>query len=113
MNDVNEPHPRPLEPEEATGGPADRPGPPADPATAPADDGQVLLVRRRRTPALGLWVLLALAIPFLIGMVVAWSVEVRHLTGMLYFGVTAAVLIGFPLALIAAIVDAVVHRRRR
>lgn len=112
MNDVNEPRPRPTDPEEVTGVPADEATAAADPATAPADDGQVLLVRRRRTPALGLWVLLALAVPFLIGMIVAWSVEVRHLTGMLYFGVTAAVLIGFPLAMVAAIVDAVLHRRR-
>lgn len=77
------------------------------------EDGQVLLVRRRRVPALGFWVALVLVIPFLAGMVVAWVVDVRTLTGMLYFGVTAALLIGFPLALVAAVVDAVLERRRR
>lgn len=75
--------------------------------------GQVLLVRRRRVPALGFWVLLAVAIPFVIGMIIAWSVGLRSLTQILYFGVTAGILGGAPLALIAAVIDQVLDRRRR
>lgn len=97
----------------------------ADPTDAPDPDtgtetevpvehgGQVLLVRRRRVPALGFWVLLAVAIPFVIGMIVAWSVGLRSLTQILYFGVTAGILGGAPLALIAAVIDQVLDRRRR
>ena len=77
------------------------------------DGAQVLLVRRRRTPALGFWVLLALAVAFLGGTVVAWLAEVRAPAGMLYFGVTAAVMVGLPLAALAALVDAIADRRRR
>jgi len=108
---VTDPRPAnsPVEPEETEPDafPDDRPEEPRP------DNGQVLLVRRRRVPALGFWVALVLVIPFLAGMVVAWVVDVRTLTGMLYFGVTAALLIGFPLALVAAVVDAVLERRRR
>lgn len=103
--------PRPLDSPAEPDAPEDRePDAPGEPRP---EDGQVLLVRRRRVPALGFWVALVLVVPFLAGMVVAWVVDVRTLTGMLYFGVTAALLIGFPLALVAAVVDAVLERRRR
>lgn len=100
---------QPIDPEQPADpeGHADRAAQPA-----PSPDGEVLLVRRRRTPALGFWVLLALLVAFIGGMVTAWVVDIRYLTGMLYFGVTAAVLIGAPLALLAAIIDAVLDRRR-
>lgn len=114
---MNEPSPDPVVDEpsadaapapDAIPSPDERP-PPDD--TLPAG-GQVILVRRRRTPALGFWVALALAVTFLTGIVVAWTVGVRHGAGMLYFGVVSAAFIGFPLAMVAAVVDAVIHRRR-
>lgn len=85
----------------------------AAPAPDPARDGRVVLVRRRRVPALGFWVLLAVLVSAVIGAGIAWFAGVHHLTGILYFAVTAIFLIGGPLALVAAIVDAILDRRRR
>lgn len=82
-------------------------------AERPADEGQVLLVRRRRVPALGFWVTLALALSFVGGVVLAWTTSVRDVSGLLYFGVTAIFLVGLPLAAVAAVVDSLTHRRGR
>lgn len=89
------------------------PTPSQDPRTDEPTPGQVILVRRGRRPALGLWVLIALALPFVVGMIVAWCVDVRTPTGMLYFGFTGAVMLGLPLAAVAAYVDSLADRRRR
>lgn len=87
---------------------------PPEATTPPSDaDGRVLLVRRRRRPALGLWVLIALVAAFVAGLIVAWVGGARVLSQLLYFGATSVMLIGLPLALIAAIADAVIERRAR
>lgn len=74
-------------------------------------EGTVILVRRRRMPSLGFWVLGCMLLAALVGAVVAYVVDVRYLAGMVYFAVTSAVFFGLPLAALAALVDALRHRR--
>lgn len=97
--------------------PAPRDDLPEDPdapvVTTDASGHQVPLVRRRRVPALGFWVLVAIAVAVIGGVVTAWVTGVRDVAGMLYFAATAVMVVGIPLAGISAIVDGVPHRRRR
>ncbi|EWS81924.1 hypothetical protein [Brachybacterium phenoliresistens] len=93
---------------------AEEDGPAADAADAEdssTPEGTVILVRRRRMPSLGFWVLGCMLLAALAGAVVAYVVEVRYLAGMVYFAVTGAVFFGLPLAALAALVDALRHRR--
>ncbi|PWH07716.1 hypothetical protein DEO23_03615 [Brachybacterium endophyticum] len=77
------------------------------------DEGTVLYVRRRRVPTLGFWVTLSIIVGLLAGAVTALITRVDSAGGVIYFAVTGAVFIGLPLALIAAVVDAVIHRGER
>lgn len=87
-----------------------------DPTGAPdpagGTGGTVLLVRRRRVPALGFWIAVILAVAFVGGTVVGFLADVRTASGLLYFGVVSLFVIGLPVGLIAAIVDAILERRR-
>lgn len=85
------------------------PAPEAEDSFTPG--GTVILVRRRRMPSLGFWVLGCMLLAALVGAVVAYVVDVRYLAGMVYFAVTSAVFFGLPLAALAALVDALRHRR--
>ena len=89
---------------------ADRPaGDEEDEETQPS----VILVRRRRAPALGLWVLIALAVGFVAGAVTALVQGISVFGDVVYMGVTGVLFVGFPLALVAALADAWSERRRR
>lgn len=103
--------PAPEQPEPAAQHPVD-PADPAEPAEVPeVPEGTVLLVRRRRTPTLGFWVLVSMVLAALVGVGIALAVGVVHLAGLLYFAVTAAVFIGLPLAAGFSFWDALRHRR--
>lgn len=69
-----------------------------------------LYARRSRTPALGLWVLIAIAVGALIGVIAALATQTFWIAGIAYFAAIGALFIGMPLAAIAALVDA---RRNR
>lgn len=85
-------------------------GDPAETA-APAETGTAVYVRRGRTPALGLWVVLALALGAVLGLVVGAVTGVNYLAGLAYFALCGAMFIGLPLAAIAALLDAIRARR--
>lgn len=93
---------------------------PAHPEPDESSEGQVppaeesehtsLYVRRRRTPTLGLWVTLAIALPALAALLSAPLFDFADISGVLNFMLVAAVFVGLPLAAIAALVDAIMHR---
>ena len=69
-----------------------------------------IYVRRRRTPALGFWVTLAIAVPAVVALLISPLFDFVDATGVLNFMLTSAVFIGVPLAAIAAAIDAFRHR---
>lgn len=81
-------------------------------AEAPEDTGTTVYVRRGRTPTLGLWVVLALAVPAVAALLVAPLFDFTDLGGVVSFALVAAVVVGLPLAALAALVDALRHRDR-
>ncbi|WP_010533855.1 hypothetical protein [Brachybacterium squillarum] len=90
---------------------ADAPTSPASPAEAPAESTAVY-VRRRRTPSLLTWVLLALVVPVVIGFLGAPLLGITDAGSMLNLGLLAGLFIGVPLAALACLVEAIAQRRR-
>lgn len=90
---------------------ADAPTSPASPAEAPAESTAVY-VRRRRTPSLLTWVLLALLVPVVIGFLGAPLLGITDAGSMLNLGLLAGLFIGVPLAALACLVEAIAQRRR-
>lgn len=82
----------------------------------PESEVTSLYVRRGRTPTLGFWVALAIAVPAVAALLSAPFFQFADISGVLNFMLVAAVFVGLPLAAIAALVDAIRHRgeeRRR
>lgn len=71
-----------------------------------------IYVRRGRTPTLGFWVALAIALPAVAALISAPFFDFADLGGVLNFVLLAAVVVGLPLATIAAVIDSVRHRRK-
>ena len=91
-------------------------GAPAEEAAgaAPTSAGDVAVyVRRGRTPTLGFWVAIAIALPVLAGLVIAPLLGIGTLNGILNFMLVAGVFVGLPLAAIVCFVDAMRQRSRR
>lgn len=82
-------------------------------AAEPAPETTAVYVRRRRVPTLAFWVALAIFVGLVAGAITALVTGVGDIGSILYFAVTGGVFVGLPLALIAAIVDAVKHRSER
>ncbi|HEX7350734.1 hypothetical protein [Brachybacterium sp.] len=76
----------------------------------PEDGGTSLYVRRGRTPTLGFWVALAIAVPALAALLSAPLFAFADIGGVLNYVLLAAVFVGLPLAAIAALVDSLKHR---
>ncbi|MFC7463386.1 hypothetical protein [Brachybacterium sp. GCM10030252] len=83
----------------------------AERPAAPDPEATTLYVRRRRTPTLGFWVALALAVPAVVALVAAPLLPLEDAGSALNLVLLAVVFIGLPLAAIAALVDAIRHRR--
>ena len=92
-------------------------GEPAVPATAeetptPTAAGTSVYVRRGRTPTLGFWVAIALAVPAVLALLSAPFFDFVDLGGVVNFVLIAVVFVGLPLAAVVAAVDAYRHRER-
>lgn len=84
----------------------------------PSDDAEpadvtAIYVRHSRTPTLGFWVVLVVAVGALAGGIIGVVTGADTVGGIAYFAGSGVLFIGGPLALVVAIVDAVIHRRRR
>ncbi len=113
--------------DEAPAGDADRAGdegragagaPAGDESPATGREGArtALYVRRRRTPALGFWVLLSFLVPGVLALLSVPLFGFGDLRGVVNFVLLAMVVLGLPLAALASFVDARRHRgeeRRR
>ena len=75
-----------------------------------ADVQTALYVRRRRTPALGFWVLLSFLVPGAAALIAAPLLQFGDLRGVVNFVILAMVVVGLPLAAIASFIDARRHR---
>ena len=75
-----------------------------------ADVRTALYVRRRRTPALGCWVLLSFLVPGAAALIAAPLLQFGDLRGVVNFVILAMVVVGLPLAAIASFIDARRHR---
>src|SRR5699024_12640985 len=69
--------------------------------------------RRRGAPPLVTWILLSLAVPAIGALVIAPLLGVTGLTTLLTVTLAVVLAIGFPLAVLIALVEAVIPRRRR
>lgn len=72
-----------------------------------------IYVRRGRTPTLGFWVALAIAVPALVALISAPFFDFPDLGAVVNFVLLAAVMVGLPLAALAALIDAIRHRSPR
>lgn len=81
-----------------------------EPAASPS---AAVFVRRRGGPSLTFWVLLCLAVPAVATLVIAPLLGVSGLTEVFTVTLAAVFGIGVPLAGVCAVIDAIVHRRRR
>jgi len=89
---------------------------PSADAAAPADEdpsagGTTVYVRRGRVPTLGFWVALAIIVPAVLALLSAPLFEFADISGVLNFMLVVAVFVGLPLAALAALIDAIRHRR--
>lgn len=78
-----------------------------------APESAAVFLRRRGGPSLTFWVMLCLAVPAVATLVIAPLLGVSGLTAVLTVTLTAAFGIGVPLAGLCAVIDAIVHRKRR
>lgn len=106
-----------LEREPQTAESADEAPAAGEPRDAAADEraGEgptSIYVRRGRTPTLGFWVVLALAVPALGGLVAAPLLGILDLGGMVNLALLSVLFIGVPLAAVAALADLIIQRRR-
>lgn len=103
---------------------SDQPGPGPDTdhqGTSPDTDQQgsaaatdtTVYVRKRRSPTLAFWVMLAIVVPAIAGLLVAPFLGLTSAGGLLTFAFIAVLSIGVPLAALAALVDLILDRRRR
>lgn len=83
----------------------------SSPETSP-ERGTTILVRRGRTPTLGLWVTLALVVGAIAGAATALAAGVNDLSTTLYFAATGVFFVGLPLGAIAGIIDGILASRR-
>jgi hypothetical protein len=84
---------------------------PRDDADEPREEVQTALyVRRKRTPALGFWVLLSFVVPGAAALLAAPLFQFGDLRGVVNFVILAMVVVGLPLAAIASFIDARRHR---
>lgn len=72
-----------------------------------------IYVRRGRTPTLGFWVALAIALPAVAALISAPFFDFPDLGAVVNFVLMAAVMVGLPLAALAALIDAIRHRSPR
>lgn len=118
MNTVNDPEDHETV---DTPDPPDAPSSPEHPEGAadaapeagetPSDSGDTsIYVRRGRTPTLGFWVALAIALPAVAALISSPFFNFPDLGAVVNFVLLAAVLVGLPLAALAAVVDAIRHR---
>lgn len=82
-------------------------------AAAPAPAPTSIYVRRGRTPTLGFWVAIAIALPAVAALISAPFFDFADLGGVLNFVLLAAVMVGLPLAAVAAVIDSVRNRPKR
>lgn len=87
--------------------------PAAAAAPAPAPAPTSIYVRRGRTPTLGFWVAIAIALPAVAALISAPFFDFADLGGVLNFVLLAAVMVGLPLAAVAAVIDSVRNRPKR
>lgn len=69
-----------------------------------------IYVRRGRVPALGFWIVLAIAVPAVLALISSPFFGFADLGGVVNFVLLAAVFVGLPLAAIAAAIDAYMQR---
>lgn len=100
----------PAQPSDAGTGPAAAEAGPGAPETR---ETTAVYARRRGAPTLTSWILLSLAVPAIGALVIAPLLGVSGLTALLTVTLAAVLAIGFPLAGLVALVDAIIHRRRR
>ena len=94
------------EPATSADGPADE-----QPVTTPDTGTTSVYVRRGRTPALGFWVAVLIGAPMVIALVISPFLTLQDASSMVTFVLVVGVFVGIPLAAIAAVIDAVRHRR--
>lgn len=82
-------------------------------APAPESTSTSIYVRRGRTPTLGFWVALAIALPAVAALISAPFFDFPDLGAVVNFVLMAAVMVGLPLAALAALIDAIRHRSPR
>lgn len=91
----------------------------AEPSQADAEPSQdgaqsaAIYTRRRGAPTLTFWVLLCLIVPAVGTLVIAPLAGVSGLTALLIVTLAAVLAIGFPLAGLIALVDAIIQRQRQ
>jgi hypothetical protein len=80
-------------------------------SAAAEDDGRTTIyVRRKRTPALGFWVVLAFVVPAVLALLSVPLFAFGDLRGIVNFVLLAMVVVGLPLAALASFIDARRHR---
>lgn len=83
------------------------------PAADATETSTAVFVRRGRTPTLGLWVAICLAVPAVGALLVSPFLALPDLPSVLNLILLAIMFVGVPLAAIAALVDAIRHRGPR
>lgn len=118
MSTVNDPEDREPVDDPSTEETGDRsaaredeaPPAPSEEAAEGAVPDTSIYVRRGRTPTLGFWVAVLIALPALAALISSPFFDFPDLGAVVNFVLLAATLVGLPLAAIAAVVDAVRHR---
>lgn len=93
--------------------PAALPDAPEPGETAAAPESTAVFVRRSRTPALGFWIVLCVAVPAIGALLAAPFLGLPDLPSFLNLALLAVMFVGVPLAAIASLVDAIRHRGPR
>jgi hypothetical protein len=94
----------------AAGGPAAAEDAETGGAAAEDDGRTTIYVRRKRTPALGFWVVLAFVVPAVLALLSVPLFAFGDLRGIVNFVLLAMVVVGLPLAALASFIDARRHR---
>ncbi|MEE1618986.1 hypothetical protein [Brachybacterium sp. J153] len=82
-------------------------------ASDTTETSTAVFVRRGRTPALGLWVAICLAVPAVGALLASPFLGLPDLPSVLNLILLAIMFVGVPLAAIAALIDAIRHRGPR
>lgn len=83
-----------------------------DPVEPVPSADTTMYVRRRRTPTLAFWVVLALIVPAVVALLAAPFLRVDTPRDYVNLAMVAILAIGAPLAAIACVVDMILERRR-